>query len=56
MLLCFRRMKLRRTAFSENNKQSVKHEEVEHKQVLCTFRVTSVDINGGRQLRFSICS
>ena len=45
MSFLFRRTKLRRTAYSKDIKYSVKHEEVEHKEVRCIFRVAS-DING----------
>jgi len=55
MLVFFRRTKLRRTAYSKDIKHSVKHEEVEHKEVRCTFRVAS-HTNGERQLHFSIRS
>ena len=54
MSFLFRPTKLRRTAYSKDIKYSVKHEEVEHKEVRCIFRVAS-DINGERQLCFSIC-
>ena len=54
MSFLFRPTKLRRTAYSKDIKYSVKHEEVEHKEVGCIFRVAS-DINGERQLCFSIC-
>ena len=47
-------MKLRCTAYSKDIKHSVNHEEVEHKEVQCIFRVAS-EINGERQLCFSIC-
>ena len=49
MSFLFRRTKLRRTAYSKDIKHSVKHEEVELKEVWCIFRVTS-DINGERQI------